>query len=92
MNEKIEELGITTSGGDIGRRRPENTERTEIKKTQKTQKQNRSQKENTDKSQNVLCQTTREVLEEDATLSPLMQDAPSQNHVHLLPRPAKHAG
>lgn len=38
MNEKTEELGVT-SGGDIGSRRPENTERTEIKKAQKTQKQ-----------------------------------------------------
>lgn len=95
MNEKIEELGVT-SGGDIGSRRPENTERTEIKKAQKTQKQNRSKKNKIIQiNHSVLCQTTREmakVLVKAAALLLLMHDAPSQNHVHLLPRLAKHAG
>lgn len=90
MNEKIEELGITTSGGDIGSSRPENTERTEITKAQKTQRQ--TKKERNQCSLSNYKGDGRGAREGCDSAAANAGCTLSQNHVTLLPRLAKHAG
>lgn len=96
MNKKIEELGITTSGGDIGSRRSENTERTEIKMAQNTHK--KKQKQTKKEIQINQCSLSnnkgdgRGASEGCDSAAANAECTLSQNHVTLLPRLAKHAG
>lgn len=96
MNKKIEELGITTSGRDIGSRRSENTERTEIKMAQNTHKKN--QKQTKKEIQINQCSLSnnkgdgRGASEGCDSAAANAECTLSQNHVTLLPRLAKHAG